>query len=292
MKSHWVEASGTRLAVYEWGDPAGPGLLFWDGLGGTGVHANEIGPILAGDYGFRVIAPDPPGHGRSPALAPEAYRPSNVAKIAADLLAVLGVRRSAFVGFSWGAEIGCWFAARFSERTTHLVLIDGGHWDFADLPDFDTSLDLDSRIARARERSKRDWHSSWDEYFAAEAGELGRWTPALAEAHRATMREEDGRVKPILRPEVMAAIHYGNCVEPTSSTHAALRAATVPILFLTRTDHGRHDGVARNGIDRFQAAVPQLRVHELPGHVHDLVSSAAPQVATIVGDWLRRESQV
>lgn len=268
-------------------DRSGSALLFWDGLGGSGLHANEIAPVLAADYGLRVIAPDAPGHGRSPALPLEAYRPSIIANVAADLLSALGVSRTALVGFSWGAEIGCAFAARFPHRTTRLVLIDGGHWDFADLPNFDTSADLATRVAAARERASKDWYPSWDAYFAAESAALRRWTPALADAHRATMREEEGRIVPILNGEVIGAIHYGNCVEPTSSTHAALRAARVPVLLLTPCEHARQKRLVREGVTRFQTNVPQLRVHRMPGDVHDLVSHAAPEVAVIVGDWLR-----
>ena len=40
-------------------------------------------------------------------------------------------------------------AARFPERTLALALVDGGYWDFGDLPDFDTSADLATRIERA-----------------------------------------------------------------------------------------------------------------------------------------------
>lgn len=287
MEAQWVDASGVRFFVYEWGNRRSPALLFWDGQGGSGLHANEIAPILAGDYGLRVIAPDAPGHGRSPALPLEAYRPSMLAKVAADLLSALSVSRAAFVGFSWGAEIGCAFAARFPQRTTRIVLIDGGYWDFADLPNFDTSADLATRVAVARERASKDWYPSWDAYFAAESAALRRWTPALEDAHRATMREEDGRIVPILRGEVVGAINYGNCMEPTSSTHAALRAAQVPILLLIPSEL-RPEAVARDGVTRFQRNVPQLRVHRMPGDVHDLVSSAAPEVAVIVGDWLRR----
>jgi pimeloyl-ACP methyl ester carboxylesterase len=287
MQAHWVEASAGCFFVYEWGDPGGSAVLFWDGQGGSGLHANEMAPILADDYGLRVIAPDAPGHGRSPALPLEAYRPSMLAMVAADLLSALGVSRAAFVGFSWGAEIGCAFAARFPQRTTQLVLIDGGYWDFADLPSFDTSADLETRVAVARERASKTWYPSWDAYFAAESAALRRWTPALEGAHRATMREEDGRIIPILSGEVVGAIHYGNCVEPTSSTYAALRVAHVPILLLTPSEL-RPEGVARDGVSRFQRNVPQLRVQRMPGDVHDLVSYAAPEVAVIVGDWLRQ----
>lgn len=162
MKAYTVDASGIRLFVREWGEPGGRALVFWDGLGGTGLHANEIAPILTDEYGLRVVAPDAPGHGRSPELPPEGYRPSALAKLVTDLLSALGLAKAAFVGFSWGAEIGCAFAARYPERTTRLVLIDGGYLDFADLPAFDPGMDLSTFVARAREKAHEDWYASWE----------------------------------------------------------------------------------------------------------------------------------
>lgn len=286
MKAYTVDASGVRLFVREWGDHGGRPLVFWDGLGGSGLHANEIAPILTGAYGLRVIAPDAPGHGRSPELPPEGYRPSALAELVADLLSALDLAEVAFVGFSWGAEVGCAFAARYPERTTRLVLIDGGYLDVSDLPDFEPSVDLSTLVARAREEAREEWYPSWDAYFAAESAGVRRWTPALAEAHRSMMREQEGRVVPILEPRVVGAIDYGHYQERTISIHQQLRAAGVPILLLAPTEHARFGIVAHEAIARFQANLPELRVHRMPGDVHDLVSHAAPDVAAIVGSWL------
>jgi pimeloyl-ACP methyl ester carboxylesterase len=282
-----VEAGGAPVFVRTWGGGDRPALLYWDGLAGCGLHANELATILTNDYGLRVIAVDAPGHGDSPPLALEDYMPSVLAKVVAELLSALGLANTIFFGFSWGAEVGCAFAARYPELVTRLVLVDGGYVDFADLPDFDVSATLSAHVARSRKKADEDCFPSWDAYFAAESSALGRWTPALAEAHRATMREEDGRIVPILDADVVGAINYGNCREPTASTYAGLRAGGVPILLVTPTQHPQFGLIADNGITRFQEEVPQLRVEHLPGDVHDLVSSAPEELAAVVGRWLR-----
>jgi pimeloyl-ACP methyl ester carboxylesterase len=163
VRAEVVEAGGTELLVYEWGEPGRPAILYWDGLRGTGLHANELGPLLA-DGGFRVVAPDPPGHARSPAVALEAFRPSRLAGLAAELLAALGIARATFLGFSWGAEIGCAFAARRPELTDRLVLVDGGYVDFADLSGFDLEADLEACVERARARAGRRRFPSWNHH--------------------------------------------------------------------------------------------------------------------------------
>lgn len=122
------ELTAASLFVREWGSERAQAVLYWDGLGGCGLHANEIAPVLTEKFGLRVIAPDPPGHGRSPSVQADAYLPSRLADLAVALLTELGVERAAFVGFSWGAQVGCYFAARFPQRATALALIDGGYF--------------------------------------------------------------------------------------------------------------------------------------------------------------------
>ena len=286
MRSFVTETSSGPLFVYEWGDAGRPAVLYWDGLGGTGLHANELGPLLADRFAARVIAPDAPGHGRSAPVSADGYRPSRLAATAADLLSALDVGSALFVGFSWGAEVAVAFGAQQSRRATGLVLVDGGYWDFADLPDFDTRQGLEALIRAARKRAEDERYPSWDAYFAAERTALGRWTPALEEAHRAAMREADDVIVPIAGPEVVGAIRHGNCVEPTAAEHAALAASSLPVLLVTPA---RGIGpVGRAGIDRFRANVPQLELETLPGDVHDLVSTAPAELAELVGARLRR----
>ena len=286
MRSFPTETKSGALFVNEWGDSAGPAVLYWDGLGGTGLHANELAPLLADRLGARVIGPDPPGHGRSEAVSADGYRPSRLASTAADLLSALDVEKALFVGFSWGAEVAVAFGARHPERASGLILVDGGYWDFADLPDFDTGQSLESRIEVARRRAQDERYPTWESYFEAEGTALGRWTPELEEAHRAAMREQEGVVVPIAGPEVLGAISHGNLLEPTASEHAALAASAVPVLLVTPAEG--LGPVQRAGIERFRANVPQLEVETLPGAVHDLVSADPTGLAELIGARLER----
>jgi pimeloyl-ACP methyl ester carboxylesterase len=286
MKAELIDVADATLFVYEWGTPEAPALLYWDGLGGTGLHANEIAPTLVERYGLRVIAPDAPGHGRSPPLPPAAYRPSALAGLAVELLSALGISRITFVGFSWGARIACAFGARFPELTAGLVLIDGGYLDGRDVPGVDGNAELETCIAEARLEAKDDSFASWEAFVSFQRDALRRWNPALATAHAATMREHDGRVVPILEPEVGGAIRHGNLQEPVVETYAALAATGISTLLLTAPADAELEPVAAAAIARFQAAVPQALVRPMPGAVHDLVSHSPAEVAAIVGDWL------
>jgi pimeloyl-ACP methyl ester carboxylesterase len=284
MRSFLTDTGSGALFVCEWGDAGGPVVLYWDGLGGTGLHANELAPLLVDRFGARVISPDAPGHGRSAGVSADAYRPSRLASTAADLLSTLGVEQALFVGFSWGAEIAIAFGAKHAERASGLVLVDGGYWDFADLRDFDTRQGLEARIEVARRRTQDERYPSWEAYFEAERNALGRWTPELEEAHRAAKREQEGVVVPIATPEVVGAIGHGNLLEPTSPEHAALAASAVPVLLVTPAEG--LGSVQRAGVERFRENVPQLEVETLPGAVHDLVSANPAGLAELIGTRL------
>jgi pimeloyl-ACP methyl ester carboxylesterase len=263
------ELTAASLFVREWGSDDAPAVLYWDGLGGCGLHANEIALVLVEKFGLRVIAPDPPGHGRSPKAPPEAYLPSRLAELAADLLSELGVDRAAFAGFSWGAQVGCSFAARFPDRTTALALIEGGYFQ---PPEAGT---LEACIEEARLEVEEDSFESWDAYFAYERESLRRWTPALEEAHRAAMREEDGRVMPILDVEGLGAIKHGNRLEPAPDSYVAIAAGRVPVMLVTYRINA--------AVERFCAALPAARVELIEDGIHDLVSLAPIQIAELMG---------
>jgi pimeloyl-ACP methyl ester carboxylesterase len=263
--------TAASLFVYEWGREGDPAVLYWDGLGGTGLHANEIAPLLVERYGLRVIAPDPPGHGRSPAREPDAFRPSRLAAAAAELLTELGIERAAFVGFSWGGRVGCWFAARYPERTAGLVLVEGGHHGSG------APIGLEAAIEEARVEREDETFETWDAFLVSEAESLRRWTPALEEAHRAIMSEEGGRVAPVATAEVLGAIQQGSRLEPLADAYPAIAAAGLPVLLLVAS------GSEPEAVGRFRAALPHALVETVPDGIHDLVSFAPERVAAAVG---------
>jgi pimeloyl-ACP methyl ester carboxylesterase len=137
--TRWVDAGAVRLFVREWGEPGARPVLFWHGLGGTSAQMEEAGPVLARDYGLRVIAPDAPGCGRSPALGREAYLSDALAELVVAILDALAVDHATFIGFSWGGTVGCYVAASHRARLDALVLLDGGYLDVADFPWVDAS---------------------------------------------------------------------------------------------------------------------------------------------------------
>lgn len=283
MQTFTIEAGRVSVFVREWAASNRSVLLYWDGLGGCGLHANEIAPILAEDHGLRVLALDAPGHGRSEGLPLDSYRPSVFAGVAAELLSALGIARALFMGFSWGGRIACSFGAGFPERTAGLALIDGGYLEWADIAGIDRTADLEACIAAARRGAESDSFESWDAYFALQQEELRRWTPELAEAHQAMMREVGGKIVPILEPEVAGAIRHGEYQEPVTTTYPPIAGAGTPVLLVTAPEEAKYEAAAEAAIARFRSALPKAQVESRPDAIHDLVSYDPAGIAELVG---------
>ena len=116
-----VTDDGTTLAGEESG--TGPAIVLLHGLTATRRYV-VMGSRTLERSGYRVIAYDARGHGRSqPAPAPDAY---GYDILAADLRAVLdaaGVRRALLAGASMGAHTAVRFALEHPERGDALAII-------------------------------------------------------------------------------------------------------------------------------------------------------------------------
>jgi pimeloyl-ACP methyl ester carboxylesterase len=239
---------GGSIFARSWGTTGGSTVLCWHGAGGSHADYAEIAPGFADRLGARVVAIDAPGHARSAARPADAFRPSVLAGLAGGILDELDAAEAAFVGFSWGAAVGCWFGALHSKRTLALALVEGGHFDFADLPGFRTDRTLDEFVADA-------------------------------EAAAAV----DGAAFGSHSPEIAGAMVYGLCREPATAAYERLAASGVPTLFLGAGGDG-----SSAGIERLSRLVPQSEIVRVASADHDLLRAEPSEVTRTVGDWLTR----
>jgi pimeloyl-ACP methyl ester carboxylesterase len=269
-----VLAGDTRLAVREWGPEDGTPVLFWHALGPvtTGEYSAVLAPSLAG---VRLLAPDAPGHGESPALPRECYAVGRTVELAVSLLDALGIGRVAFVGHSWGAMIGAHLAAAAPERLSALVLLDAGYGDPAELPGV-PAITYEERLAQAR-AAQEQWR--WPNWEAFDADADG-----LATVGRAGVREENGEIVARVAPEARAAIQDALYASSISSTWPALRA--LPVLLLVATEPAELEPYRREAVARFSAAVPDADVHRIERAGHDLLADAGRDVGDLMAPWL------
>ena len=119
--------AGLRLHVREWGNPAGPPILFIHGWSQNHLcWARQYESALAD--AFRLIAFDLRGHGMSEApLEPEHYTDGRL--WADDLAAIiehLGLDRSVLVGWSYGAYLICdYVRAHGEDRIAAINFVEG-----------------------------------------------------------------------------------------------------------------------------------------------------------------------
>jgi pimeloyl-ACP methyl ester carboxylesterase len=101
MKSGAIETNGISLHFVEEGD--GPAVLFCHGFPDTSYTWRRQMEAVA-SIGYRAIAPDMRGYGRSSAPAdPALYTPLHTAGDLVGLLDALRISRAVLVGHDWGA---------------------------------------------------------------------------------------------------------------------------------------------------------------------------------------------
>lgn len=272
---------GFPLGAREWGGGERP-LVYWPGLTPFGaLHLNEAGPLWADEYGLRVISISPPGM-ETEALPAEDYRLPRLAELVVRLFDALGLERAAYVGYSWGASIGCHLGARHPERLSALVLLDAG---YQDVPADGKSLE--ERIDEAR-AMQADFRFDNREAFLALAREgKSNWRLALEERVLAGMREEDGQLVVASSPDAAAAALHGVITEPPTEQLAALGSTSLPVLLVTSGERaGDEEGLA--AVHRFCDAVPQAEVVHIADSGHDLLADAPEPTIRAVGEFLVR----
>ena len=241
-----MKLRGGTIFARSWGTSKGPTVLCWHGAGGSSADYAQIAPELAEGLDARVVAIDAPGHSQSAARPPGAFKPSALAMLAIEILDELDAKRAAFLGFSWGATVGCWLAALYPERTLALALVEGGHFDFADLPSFRTDRTLAEFVAEA------------EAVAISESASFGSHTPAVA-----------------------GAMVHGLSSEPATASYARLASSRTPVLFVgARSDEPSVE------VERLSRLVPQSEIVQLPVSSHELLRDAPIEVAREVGDWL------
>jgi pimeloyl-ACP methyl ester carboxylesterase len=118
MEHRQIETNGISLHLVEQGD--GPAVVFCHGFPDTSyTWRRQMNAVAAA--GYRAIAPDMRGYGRSSAPAdPTLYTPLHTAGDLVGLLDALKISSAVLVGHDWGAT-HAWNAAmmrpdRFSAR--------------------------------------------------------------------------------------------------------------------------------------------------------------------------------
>jgi haloalkane dehalogenase len=120
------EVDGYRVAHLDVGDPSAPPVVFWHGEPTWSYLWRHVIPPVR-DAGFRCIAPDMPGFGRSDKpVDPEWYSYDRHASYGRSLVSDLGLTGATFVVHDWGGPVGLRVATEMREHVDRLVILDTG----------------------------------------------------------------------------------------------------------------------------------------------------------------------
>jgi haloalkane dehalogenase len=115
---------GLRLAHIDVGD--GPPVIFFHGEPTWSFLWRKVIPPVR-DAGYRCIAPDLPGFGRSDKPVDlDWYSYDRHVELVSPLIEELDLRDATFVVHDWGGPIGLRLAVEHAERAARLVILDTG----------------------------------------------------------------------------------------------------------------------------------------------------------------------
>lgn len=172
-KRNEIDADGVRISYASWGD-RGRDVVMLHGITSSAMTWWHVAPELA-RLGYRVTAPDMPGHGDS-AGADRNYGLSETARIVDAFMSGLELRSPIVIGHSWGGGVALVHATASASQVEpgSIVLVD----PLLSMPVVDAAeyrQALSEHLGKPRREQAdrlRDAHPRWhtcDVYWKAEA---------------------------------------------------------------------------------------------------------------------------
>ena len=269
---HYREVDGLRLAHVDEGE--GPPVVFFHGEPTWSFLWRHVIPPLR-DAGFRCVAPDLAGFGRSDKPTDVGwYSYDRHVALAATLLEDLDLRAATFVVHDWGGPIGLRIAVEHPDRVARLAILDTGLWTgrqrmsdawwrFRDFVARTEDLPISLLVDRATHAGLGDAEkAAYDAPFPTPESKAGARAFPLLIPH-----EEDA-------PGAAAG----------RGVLAALREDERPTVFLWADS----DPVLSLDVgERFAAAIGHPGIdHVIPEASHFLQEDQGPLIGETISDWL------
>jgi haloalkane dehalogenase len=271
FESQFRTFDGLRLAHLDEGD--GPPVIFFHGEPTWSFLWRKVIPPVR-DAGFRCIAPDLPGFGRSDKpTALDWYSYDRHVEAVVPLLSDLDVRDATVVVHDWGGPIGLRLAAEHPDRIARIVVLDTGlftgrqemsdAWiafrDFVQRTE-DLPVGFLVRGACAREPSD-EVIAAYDAPYVTPAAKAGaRAFPLILPTSRSM-------------PGAAAGQRVLEAMRDDQRPKLVLWADSDPVLTL---DTGK----------RFAAALGTEVDHVIENASHFLQEDAGPEIGSLIADWL------
>ena len=267
------------MRYLDWGGD-GPPIVALHGLASSAHWYDIVAPLLCGRY--RIVAPDQRGHGQT-TQAPAGYDWATLSADVTGLMDHLGLEQASVLGHSWGGHVASDLAARYPERITRLVMIEGGF--------------LNGRLwaegtweAFSNRVRPRDVSGTREHFLDRLRTQLADcWSDELERIVQTMVYEDDqGQIRDILHPDHHAQVIRAMWDEPPSSILPNISCPAMIIAAGPRPERAGSD-FARQRELMVAAAAQDLKdcsVHWIPNTIHDIGYHKPAELAELIGEFL------
>ena len=282
-----VHTSDIRMHYLDWGSPLAQGrhsspttLLALHGLASSCHWYDLVIPHLTDS--FRCISLDQRGHGQTD-QPPTGYDWQSLAGDVVQALDQLGIRQVTVMGHSWGGYVALSVAAKFPDRVSGLVMIDGGFLDWTKWPN--ASWEWFENLLRPRDVS-----GTQSDFLGSLKRQLNEcWSDGL-ERILMTMVQvgPDGTVRDILEPANHAQVLQAMWNEPPSTMFGHVRCPTLIVPAGPRQGGGNSEfaRMRREMARAAQSAIQDCQVVWVPDTMHDIGYHKPAELAAVLRRFL------
>lgn len=277
---HWASFADLQVHYLEWpGD--GPPLVALHGLASSAHWYHRLSHIMASDY--RIIAPDQRGHGQT-TQATGGYDWQTLASDVVGLMNHLGVERAPVLGHSWGGHVASNLAARFPDRVSCLVMIDGGFQDGHLLPDASWEL-FKQRFG------PRDVSGTKEEFLSRLRTQMAdSWADDLESTVLSMVYEdEQGLIRDILHPDHHAQVLRSMWDEPPSVVLPQIQCPTliVPAGPLPDRANSEFSKMREIMVAEASTIIRNSVVKWIPDTMHDIGYHKPNELAQVILEFIK-----
>lgn len=272
----WFEWEGLRIHYVDEG--SGTPVVLFHGEPTWSYLYRKVIPVLV-DRGYRAIAPDYPGFGKSDKPTdPDWYTYDNHVRAMAALLEALDVRDATAVVQDWGGPIGLRLATELTDRFTRLSIMNTGV--FSGSPPSEAFIAWRSFVERTPDLPVA---------FVMSRSMVTTWPEAVLAAYEAPFPDERHKVGAHRFPLIVPLDQDHRGAAEMLAVRQALGewAGPAQVLFST-ADPIFHPGVGKRFVEMIPGA-SELELIDDAGHF--LQEDQGELVGTRIADFLDRSAQ-